>query len=97
MEAIGSDHNRSFASFEKHLRTNTIGPIIVAQKLLQTHIPLGTIMFMSSDSGSAANFRPFEDGYLSLVTNCTRLTRIQVRWLCCVQGSFEPSAPGRIS
>ncbi len=76
MEAIGSDHNRSFASFEKHLRTNTIGPIIVAQKLLQTHIPLGTIMFMSSDSGSAANFRPFEDGYLSLVTNCTGLTRI---------------------
>ena len=56
---------RSFASFEKHLRTNTIGPIIVAQKLLQTHISLGSVIFMSSDSGSAANFRAFEDGYLS--------------------------------
>jgi len=65
---------RSFASFEKHLRTNTIGPIIVAQKLLQTHISLGTIMFMSSDSGSAADFRAFEDGYSSLMAGCTGLT-----------------------
>lgn len=95
-EANGSCHHRSFASFEKHLRTNTVGPIIVAQKLLQTHISLGTILFMSSDSGSAANFRPFEDGYLTLVTDRTRLTDFQVCWLCCVQSSSESSAPGRI-
>lgn len=43
--------------------TNAIGPIITAQKLLQTRIPIGTITFMSSDSGSAGSFRSFEDGY----------------------------------
>ncbi len=55
--------DRSFANFEEHLRTNTVGPIIVAQKLLQISIPIGTIIFMSSDSGSTAEFRAFEDGY----------------------------------
>jgi len=49
--------------FAFHLHTNTIGPIITAQKLLQTNIPIGTIVFMSSDSGSAANFREDEDGF----------------------------------
>jgi NAD(P)-dependent dehydrogenase (short-subunit alcohol dehydrogenase family) len=52
----------SFADFDYHLRTNTIGPIITAQKLLATQIPIRTIVFMSSDSGSATNFRDFEDG-----------------------------------
>ena len=56
----------SFDDFEDHLRTNTIGPIITAQKLLQTNIPIGTMMFMSSDSGSMTDFRAFEDGYCSL-------------------------------
>ena len=55
--------NRSFETFEDHLRSNAVGPIMVAQKLLQTQIKMGTIVFMSSDSGSAANFRKFEDGY----------------------------------
>ena len=55
--------DRSFANFEEHLRTNTVGPIIVAQKLLQISIPIGTVIFMSSDSGSTAEFRAFEDGY----------------------------------
>ncbi|KAE9967180.1 hypothetical protein EG328_008385 [Venturia inaequalis] len=49
--------------FAFHLHTNTIGPIITAQKLLQTNIPIGTIVFMSSDSGSATNFREDEDGF----------------------------------
>jgi hypothetical protein len=52
----------SFADFEYHLRTNAIGPIITAQKLLTTQIPIDIIVFMSSDSGSATNFRDFEDG-----------------------------------
>jgi NAD(P)-dependent dehydrogenase (short-subunit alcohol dehydrogenase family) len=52
----------TYQDFELHLRTNTIGPIIVAQKLLQTHLSLGIIIFMSSDSGSAIHFRGFEDG-----------------------------------
>ncbi|KAF2762107.1 NAD(P)-binding protein [Pseudovirgaria hyperparasitica] len=53
----------SFDQFAFHLHTNTIGPIITAQKLLQTRIPIGTIVFMSSDSGSATLFRDMEDGF----------------------------------
>jgi NAD(P)-dependent dehydrogenase (short-subunit alcohol dehydrogenase family) len=58
--------NISYSSFDEfafHLHTNTIGPIITAQKLLQTPIPIGTIVFMSSDSGSAGQFREMEDGF----------------------------------
>lgn len=36
--------------------------MIVAQNLIKTRIPIGTIIFMSSDSGSATEFR-VEDGY----------------------------------
>jgi NAD(P)-dependent dehydrogenase (short-subunit alcohol dehydrogenase family) len=54
---------RSFDEFAFHLHTNTIGPIITAQKLLKTNIPIGTITFMSSDSGSQGNFREMEDGF----------------------------------
>ena len=53
----------SFENFSDHLRTNAVGPIITAQLLLRTGIPIGTIAFMSSDSGSASDFRDFEDGY----------------------------------
>ncbi|KAI4645257.1 hypothetical protein J4E93_006057 [Alternaria ventricosa] len=53
----------SFDEFAFHLHTNTIGPIITAQKLLKTNIPIGTIVFMSSDSGSQGNFREMEDGF----------------------------------
>lgn len=52
----------SFDAYSKHLSTNAIGPIIAAQRLLKTRIPIGTITFMSSDSGSMINFRAFEDG-----------------------------------
>ncbi|KAK3114164.1 hypothetical protein LTR53_007803 [Teratosphaeriaceae sp. CCFEE 6253] len=53
----------SYDDFAHHLHTNTIGPIIFAQRLLKTPIPVGTITFISSDSGSAAAFRDFEDGF----------------------------------
>ena len=56
---------RSFDEFAFHLHTNTIGPIITAQKLLNSNIPIGTIVFMSSDSGSAGKFREMEDGQAS--------------------------------
>jgi NAD(P)-dependent dehydrogenase (short-subunit alcohol dehydrogenase family) len=52
----------SFADFADHLKTNAIGPTIVAQNLIKTRIPIGSIVFMSSDSGSATEFR-IEDGY----------------------------------
>lgn len=55
--------DRSFDEFAFHLHTNTIGPIVAAQKLLQTKIPIGTIVFMSSDSGSHGKFLEMEDGF----------------------------------
>ena len=45
------------------MRTNTIGPVVIANKLLAAGLSIGTLVFMSSDSGSAAEFREFEDGY----------------------------------
>ena len=53
----------SFDNFSDHLKTNAVGPIITAQRLLHTGIPIRSIAFMSSDSGSATDFRDFEDGY----------------------------------
>ncbi|EED16353.1 3-oxoacyl-[acyl-carrier-protein] reductase, putative [Talaromyces stipitatus ATCC 10500] len=54
----------TFERFATHLHTNTIGPIIVAQKLLQlANVTIGTIAFMSSDSGSTTRFLAFEDGF----------------------------------
>ncbi|KAG2416770.1 hypothetical protein HFD88_007986 [Aspergillus terreus] len=54
----------TFDHFAQHLHTNTVGPIIVAQKLLQmVDVAIGTIAFMSSDSGSTQRFLSFEDGF----------------------------------
>jgi NAD(P)-dependent dehydrogenase (short-subunit alcohol dehydrogenase family) len=55
----------SFTDFAAHLHTNTIGPIIIAQKLLKitSADPPSEIIFISSDSGSTALFRDFEDGF----------------------------------
>ncbi|GAB1214732.1 hypothetical protein ATERTT37_003901 [Aspergillus terreus] len=64
----------TFDHFAQHLHTNTVGPIIVAQKLLQmADVAVGTIAFMSSDSGSTRRFLSFEDGYDS--TNTQRPTQ----------------------
>ncbi len=60
--------------------TNTIGPIITAQQLLKTSIPIGTVIFMSSDSGSAAEFRSFEDGSV-LFRPKRRSSADIVRWV----------------
>ncbi|KAI1736440.1 NAD(P)-binding protein [Xylaria scruposa] len=55
----------SFSDFALHLHTNTIGPIICAQKLLNLSLdsPPPKIAFISSDSGSTARFLDFEDGF----------------------------------
>lgn len=55
----------SFANFALHLHTNTIGPIICAQKLLNLdpESPPPKIIFISSDSGSTSQFLDFEDGF----------------------------------
>ncbi|KAK0387793.1 hypothetical protein NLU13_4038 [Sarocladium strictum] len=55
----------SFSDFALHLHTNTIGPIICAQKLLNldADAPPSKIIFISSDSGSTTKFLDFEDGF----------------------------------
>lgn len=54
----------SYNDFADHLHTNTIGPIICANRLLAAGISIGSIVFVSSDSGSAIKFRAFEDGFV---------------------------------
>ncbi|KAJ8128805.1 hypothetical protein O1611_g4829 [Lasiodiplodia mahajangana] len=55
----------SFSDFALHLHTNTIGPIICAQKLLNLDhdSPPSKVVFISSDSGSTTRFLDFEDGF----------------------------------
>ncbi|WPH03334.1 NAD(P)-binding protein [Acrodontium crateriforme] len=53
----------SYADFALHLHTNTIGPVICAQRLLKSMISLGFITFISSDSGSTQRFLEMEDGF----------------------------------
>lgn len=67
--------HRSFQKFQHHINTNTIGPLIAASSLLAlsapsqtstsltTAIEIRTLVFISSDSGSAARFRAHEDGF----------------------------------
>lgn len=87
---------RSFDEFAFHLHTNTIGPIITAQKLLQTNIPIGTIVFMSSDSGSAIDFREMEDGYCRQRWLTLERLSADPLQVCCLRGlevRLEPDAP----
>ncbi|OHE96029.1 hypothetical protein CORC01_08722 [Colletotrichum orchidophilum] len=55
----------TFSDFALHLYTNTIGPIVCAQKLinLSPHSPPPKVVFISSDSGSTTQFMDFEDGF----------------------------------
>lgn len=53
-----------------------MGPIIVAQKLLQISIPIETIIFMSSDSGSTNEFRAFEDGFAAYAASKAALNQM---------------------
>lgn len=58
-----------------HLQTNTVGPLITAQKLLATGIPIGLIVFISSDSGSASSFNDFEDGFAAYAASKAALNQ----------------------
>ena len=59
----GLTNSSSYQDFAFHLNTNTIGPTITAQKLLRSSICVDSITFISSDSGSSAEFHDFEDGF----------------------------------
>lgn len=81
--------DRTFDEFAFHLHTNTIGPILVAQKLLKTNIPIGTIVFMSSDSGSAQAFREMEDGFAAYAASKAALN--QMMRVSCKYSSLHDS------
>lgn len=57
------------------MRTNCIGPIVTAQKLLRTGLPIGTIIFMSSDSASAGRFLEHEDGFAAYAASKAALNQ----------------------
>ncbi|RFU34694.1 hypothetical protein B7463_g1618, partial [Scytalidium lignicola] len=56
-------------------RDLSIWPIIVAQQLLQTGIPIGTVAFMSSDSSSTQLFRDQEDGFAAYAASKAALNQ----------------------
>ncbi|KAI6870089.1 NAD(P)-binding protein [Hortaea werneckii] len=66
----------SYEDFAFHLHSNTIGPIICAQKLLSSGIGIGAITFISSDSGSAQQFRKFEDGFAAYAASKAALNQM---------------------
>ena len=82
----------SYSDFAHHLHTNTIGPIITAQRLLTTGLPIGTIIFMSSDSGSALSFRDFEDGFGAYAASKAALNQM-LRVRICWPTSITPHVP----
>ncbi|CAK3897531.1 NAD(P)-binding [Lecanosticta acicola] len=66
----------SYDDFTFHLQTNTIGPIICAQRLLKSNISIDTITFISSDSGSAQKFREMEDGFAAYAASKAALNQM---------------------
>ncbi|KAL6915566.1 hypothetical protein ACHAPO_010867 [Fusarium lateritium] len=67
----------TFQDFAHHLTTNTIGPIICAQKLinLDPESPPSKVIFISSDSGSTTNFLGHEDGYAAYAASKAALNQ----------------------
>lgn len=69
---------RSYDNFRFHMETNVIGPIICAQKLvsLNPDNPPSKLIFISSDSGSAANFLAYEDGFAAYAASKAALNQM---------------------
>jgi NAD(P)-dependent dehydrogenase (short-subunit alcohol dehydrogenase family) len=56
----------TFKTFNHHLMTNTVGPVVLAASLLKYHskeLLLSNLTFISSDSGSQGNFLSYENGF----------------------------------
>ncbi|RKK94971.1 hypothetical protein BFJ68_g14953 [Fusarium oxysporum] len=68
----------SYDNFRFHMETNVIGPIICAQKLvsLNPDNPPSKLIFISSDSGSAANFLAYEDGFAAYAASKAALNQM---------------------
>ncbi|KAB8207683.1 hypothetical protein BDV34DRAFT_191562 [Aspergillus parasiticus] len=66
----------TFDHFAQHLLTNAVGPIIVAQELLKlSDVSIGTMAFMSSDSGSTQRFLAYEDGFAAYAASKAALNQ----------------------
>lgn len=65
----------SYENFAFHLQTNTVGPIICAQRLLKADLHINTLVFISSDSGSVTNFREMEDGFAAYAASKAALNQ----------------------
>ncbi|KAF4334059.1 protoporphyrinogen oxidase [Fusarium beomiforme] len=68
----------SYDNFKFHMETNVIGPIICAQKLinLDPDSPPSKLVFISSDSGSTANFLAHEDGFAAYAASKAALNQM---------------------
>lgn len=66
----------SYHEFALHMQTNCIGPILCAQRVLKAPVSVGTIVFISSDSGSAQAFRPEEDGFAAYAASKAALNQM---------------------
>ncbi|RKL31141.1 hypothetical protein BFJ72_g11158 [Fusarium proliferatum] len=68
----------SYDNFKFHMETNTIGPIICAQKLvnLNPESPPSKLIFISSDSGSTTNFLAYEDGFAAYAASKAALNQM---------------------
>ncbi|CCT69328.1 related to protoporphyrinogen oxidase [Fusarium fujikuroi IMI 58289] len=68
----------SYDNFKFHMETNTIGPIICAQKLvnLNPEGPPSKLIFISSDSGSTTNFLAYEDGFAAYAASKAALNQM---------------------
>ncbi|KAF5621718.1 protoporphyrinogen oxidase [Fusarium sp. NRRL 25303] len=68
----------SYDNFKFHMETNTIGPIICAQKLvnLNPDSPPSKLIFISSDSGSTTNFLAYEDGFAAYAASKAALNQM---------------------
>ncbi|OBS25937.1 hypothetical protein FPOA_06470 [Fusarium poae] len=90
----------TFQDFTYHLTTNTIGPIICAQKLinLDPNSPPSKVIFISSDSGSTNNFLGHEDGFAAYGARevKTDMSSIDIPWDCGVQIEADESVRGML-
>lgn len=91
----------TYAQFALHLHTNTIGPIICAQALLNLFLSSTSssspnkLIFISSDSGSATLFRDHEDGFGAYAASKAALNQM-VRHLAAELKRKEGDRVGRI-
>lgn len=67
----------SMTSISQHLTTNAVGPIFMANVLLHTFDAVGSLVFLSSDSGSMGQFTGrLEDGFAAYAASKAALNML---------------------